>query len=616
MPNAPHKSINNAFRCALIALAAACPLLAHAQNQWLNTTGDNLYSNPANWSLNTVPLTGDILFESTPGPLTLDTSPTIAIANINTDIFLNMAANPLNANYLKIASTPSSTGSLTINEADNVYLSNSSYITFGRDATGALTVTGPNTAIQLGRLSFNGYETDHLGRAVRVPGHGTLTVNNGATITITKPDSPSLHMITDFGSTHRANLDGPNSSIQIIEEGQIILGNDDPQNTPNGSAILNIQNGASLLAPLSDTLLLTGGTINLINGTLQTAEFNNSGGTFNWTAGTLHITQSPVTLAPDQPLGNSLTIDATKTLDVRGLQPQENTLRIGNIDNSPTHLNITAGGSVYANTAELIDNANITLSGDNALLHVDFLSFESPDDPAHTQRLLIENGATVDSEAIRVFAGDITIGPGGTINAIRKTLTPNTTYGTGFEFYDRYSSIPKSLTLSGGTLNAESFTLETGVVNIQSGEMNIAHPDENSNTDQLGINLRTEAQFNFSGGHITTDFFNMGVPATPYLPPYLNWTGGELTIQSRTIFQYDESNSLVSSLYGSLSMGSGMHLNVEKELLVRYGSNFGNPNNPVMRFDILDGATVQANAMLIGDPLDATSLISTRKSVV
>ncbi|MGI9428667.1 MAG: beta strand repeat-containing protein, partial [Bythopirellula sp.] len=102
-----------------------------------------------------------------------------------------------------------------------------------------------------------------------------------------------------------------------------------------------------------DVVIDSTSTLTLNGGSLAAAQLVNNGGTFDFTAGTLQLTGSGLTISAGEPLGDNVTLDDGKNLDVSG------TTTIG-----PGGTLTLANGSF--NTAELIvrgPNSNLALNG-------------------------------------------------------------------------------------------------------------------------------------------------------------------------------------------------------------------------------------------------------------
>lgn len=218
------------------------------------------------------------------------------------------------------------------------------------NGTGALTLTGDNTG--------SGYSGD-----VSVA-KGSLLISNGGQFTNKDGNIGSLS-----GLSGNASVVGVGSAWN--NTGSLYVGGDG--SASRGTGLLTVESGGAVSVAntlkiwgTGTTTVNTGGTVtvtgtlatrsggrvNLSGGTINTGTLDNAG-TFNWTAGTLNLTNSGLTVDPGaNPFGGSLAIGTGKTLGTRG------SLVVG-LDGQAT-MNISGGGIVSSDSAVIGKNLGAT----------------------------------------------------------------------------------------------------------------------------------------------------------------------------------------------------------------------------------------------------------------
>lgn len=160
-------------------------------------------------------------------------------------------------------------------------------------------------------------------------GSGQLNIENEGSVS-----SFASYVAASPGSTGLVNVDGPGSSWSITF--LLSIGGKSSPSQVGGTGEVAIKMGG-IVTVGHDVLLHSSGKLQLEGGTLSTDEikFQNEGGQFNWTSGTLHVgtyygnlSNPGGTLAPGQSVGSTTVngsytqgADATLEIELAGLTP-------------------------------------------------------------------------------------------------------------------------------------------------------------------------------------------------------------------------------------------------------------------------------------------------------
>jgi len=191
-------------------------------------------------------------------------------------------------------------------------------------------------------------------------GQGTLTISETGSLTtpgalvVYNAAGNALNLISGGTiNTGSLNLSG-NPSLFNWTTGTLNLTNSDLLVGPTGLLGASLNLGAGKALGISGTIT-NNGTINLTGGTLTTGSFTRSGnlGLFNWTAGTLNVTNGSVEIdnSANANLATSLMFGAGQSLSVSGVET---------IGGSGTGSLTQSGGSNTINGADAL-----TLGGAN-----------------------------------------------------------------------------------------------------------------------------------------------------------------------------------------------------------------------------------------------------------
>ncbi len=287
----------------------------------------------------------------------------------------------------------------TLNIEGGAWVNSSGVGTLSRDvigddalSSGTVTVTGTGVG------GASRWDTDAL--IVANNGTGTLNVLAGGNVNSTAVEIAT----TTLSATGNATVNGANSLWDIA--GSLDVGT--TQISLINNATLTIENGGAVHVAGATTVNHTG-TLNLTGSTLKTGSLSAAGPlNFNWTAGTLELTNSDVSLDsffPDSVLGSSPTIGTGQALIL------SNAAGLGDLYVARTgtaSMTINGGGDVTANDIYLAynttGNANVTVSGNGSTLTVNG-DLEVGDGGTATMR--IELGGVVDSSAVGPLSRDV-----------------------------------------------------------------------------------------------------------------------------------------------------------------------------------------------------------------
>jgi hypothetical protein len=127
---------------------------------------------------------------------------------------------------------------------------------------------------------------------------------------------------------------------------------------------LTLNSGQTLDIFGSGQGLTVTGTMNLSGGNLTTGSLSVSGGAFNWTAGTLDLTTSALTVGSGGPLGSNLTLVSGQTLDTPSLSiASGGTMNLSGGSLDFGEMSLGAGGFFSWTSGEYFGNVEASQSG-------------------------------------------------------------------------------------------------------------------------------------------------------------------------------------------------------------------------------------------------------------
>jgi hypothetical protein len=251
----------------------------------------------------------------------------------------------------------------------------------------------------------------------------------------------------------------------------------------------------------------TGSALNLNGGTITAGSLNLSGnsGLLNWTAGTLNLTNSSLTVGSGGTLGSSMTLGSGQTLDISGSGQSLTVTGTMNVNGGGLSApSITQSAGSFTDTGTLL----LASTGGNAV----------------TYNL---NGGTLSTGSLSVATSGAFNWTSGTLNLTNSSLT----VGSG-------GALGSSLTLGNGqTLDISGSGQNlavTGTMNVNGG----------------GLSVSTIAQ---SAGTVT-DTGTMALASTGGNAVTYNLSGGSASVSGR--LQVNGGGSLTQSGSGSLTAGS------------------------------------------------------------
>ncbi len=221
------------------------------------------------------------------------------------------------------------TGSLSIGNASGasagmtVSSLNQSSVTI--NSTGRLTIHA-GSANALNSLTLNGNGSLDMANSHLVvnddidEGSGTLSLSNGAQVTQTLAGGYIvIGAAAGTGTVTLGSAGQTDPGAALTSASSIYVGGD--QYGDLGTGTVNVYAGATLSTAGTLKIWNSSGTrVNLAGGTIQAATLDTSGNAslFNWTAGTLNLTSSSLTIGSGGPLGSSLALGSGQTLQMSG----------------------------------------------------------------------------------------------------------------------------------------------------------------------------------------------------------------------------------------------------------------------------------------------------------
>jgi hypothetical protein len=331
--------------------------------------------------------------------------------------FSNNAAGNFPAGFL-IGAIASSAGTLNVQSGATLASGNLQVGSSGADVAVA------NVNVAGGSITQSGSSALHIGITSVTDTLDTVTVSAGGSFTTGTGG-------TTVNTSGRLNINGgtfnANGNLDI-------------------SGIATLTAGATLtVAPGRSTALNAGSTLNITDSTVNLGTLNQNGGIINFNSGFLSYTGN-LTVGTGGVLGNSLTLDFSRTLSITGtttINPQR-------------QLALT-GGSLT--TASIANNGTFNFTSGTLTL-------------AGPAGLTIGSGGSLGSS--------VTLGANQTL-AVSNSTTLNA--GT-------------SLTLNGGAFSSASLT-NSGTLNLASGSLTVSGATINQPTATMIVG---DGLYNFAGG--------------------------------------------------------------------------------------------------------------------
>jgi fibronectin-binding autotransporter adhesin len=240
--------------------------------------------------------------------------------------------------------------------------SGGTHIVNGSLALGVSTGSHGVYNLNSGSLFANGEAIGYLG------GLGSL-VQNGGSNTVGLSSTNENLQIGSLSSNSVGTYTMNGSAATLTVNGSEYVGGYTALYGAGGTGVFNMSAGTAIVSGELCLWNTSGTTVNLTGGTLSVGSLNTSSGSaskFNWTAGTLNLSNSSLTLGSGGALGSSLTLSSGQTLNITGAGQSLNVTGTLNISggglNAPT-INQTAGNFITAGALTL------AASGGNATVY-------------------------------------------------------------------------------------------------------------------------------------------------------------------------------------------------------------------------------------------------------
>jgi hypothetical protein len=436
---------------------------------------------------------------------------------------------------LSIAGGSATLASLQLANWSQLGLSNGTITLTGGAATAAGTLT--IASAMLNHLGGN-YTADRLAIAsgsYALSGSGKLalitdaTIDNGTvlqtggTLCIAGTNGLSLAVATNAVATYSI-------SAGTLRTPNLTIGGS-PIN-PGGTATLSISGGTITIASVLKVWPGSQNAINLTGGTLSAGSLDVAGNssTLHWTAGTLNLTQSSLTVSPGGFFGSTLTLNQGQALGVSG------TTTI-----SPGAALTLSGGSFTTGTLALSDWSQLTLNAGSITVQTGTTAstnsgalfigataapsiFNHPAGPNAATALYLGVASTgtynLGAAATLTIAGDALIGGQAGIGTFNQAGGMHTIGGT--LAIGTSAAAAGTYNLIAGSLSANNLTIgPAGTLNIGS-YANLGVPGT------LSIASSGSAAININGGNISAGSLDVSDWSR------LNLNSGTLTITAGT----------------------------------------------------------------------------------
>jgi hypothetical protein len=400
------------------------------------------------------------------------------------------------------------TGGLHINNGAQVNVSGSGRVTsalffdVGKSSNGTLSVTGSGSTANAGFATTWGdsggtatvtFSSDATGTFDNVDLASSTTAGTMANVTV---DSGAM-LTTGPLALASINVGATNTSatLTVTGAGSIVSPTSLNLGGLSGTATLNVTSGGSFVVSGSGTNLSATGTLNINGGTVDLKTLSNSGGTINFTAGSLSY-GGDLTVGTGGLLGTNLTLNSDRSLTLTGTT----TLDAGQ--------KLTVGGGSLS-TGRLVGDGTVIITGGGTLAITG------------TGGLVIGSGQTLSS---------LTLLSGRTLN-----VTNATTIDSG-----------GSLTLTtGGVFTTGSLALQGGTLTIQNTGRTIAAPITGDSASTINIqatnvalgSAASFAGFNYQGVlNVSSNAITLNSAGYARLGALTTLAGGTITAPNGVTF--------------------------------------------------------------------------------
>ncbi len=431
-------------------------------------------------------------------------------------------------------------------------------VSVGQDTSNVATLNISSGSLSVG----TGSGTDQ-GFYVGNLGTGTVTQSGGTVST------PFLALANYSSGSGTYNVNNQGAILNVTGGGVAASIGGQPANngtSPGGTGILNISHGTVDVNNTLEIYNTTNTAVNLSGGLLEVGALNTDGNPsrFNWTAGTLNLTNSSLTVGTGGPLGSNPTLGSGQTLQISGANASlfvengtlnengnavitvDNYIDVGNAGtgtvnqsggtNSIYYLfmgfnssasgtyNLGGTGTLSATGSEYIGSSGSALFTQNGGTNTAGGTLSIGSSGTYT----LSNGI-LSAGALNVASGGTFNWTSGTLNLTSSSLTvdnggtlgPSLTLGSNQTL--QISGTGQALNISGvGNLNLSGGGLNVPVINQSGGTFT------DTGTLLLAGTGGNAATYNLSGGTLAVGSLNAGSGAV------FNWTGGTLNITNST----------------------------------------------------------------------------------
>ncbi|MDX2118540.1 MAG: GC-type dockerin domain-anchored protein [Planctomycetota bacterium] len=503
--------------CVLSANAMAVPFV------WNGSTGDNLWSTPANWTPNGIPGAGDDvtigagasgvnISSANVTVATLDLQRPLVLANGRT-LTVTTATLSASASISLQSGSALSGGTYTISVGGNI--SFPTLCSFARLVN--VTINGDLPAFS-GGMRWNNVT---LNGTITAVGSATSEIVFEGTQTITGTITGATSSVLRLGSN-------ANGTLTIASGAKVQGGNIDFfRSSPclGGGATYNVVNNGTIDANLagrtidfntsSPVALTNNGTVSVNGGTLALYSYSGAGGTLNLNSGTLNtFSTNPINLGTFVRNGGSASINGTCDLGGGTWTPAgawavtaASTLQNGTVNlsggasftfpalcNFARLVNLTINGDLPAfsggvrwnnvtlngtltttgsGTSEIVFEGTQTLTGTIAASTSGSLRLCSNANGT----LTIASGAKIQGGNIDFYRSSPCVGGGGTYNVVNNGTIDANVSGRSIDF-NTSSAVALTnngtVNINGGTLSLAGYTSSTGTLNLNSGTFNFS----------------------------------------------------------------------------------------------------------------------------------------------
>ena len=436
----------------------------------------------------------------------------------------------------------SGTGTFTHSAGSNS--ANSFYVGYAAGSSGSYTLSDS------GSLTFGSG-----GLFVGYDGTGTFNQTGGTN----NSTQSGLILGYDAGSAGTYTLSGGTLSVPYVYVGGFNTG-------PGGQGVLTVSGTGALTIPTTGTLSIyntPGNAINLNGGSITTGALDLSGNPalFNWSTGTLNLSNSGLVVDMAGLLGPVLSMGTGKNLQVSGALT---------VSNTAGSLLILNGGSISAGSLNLSgSNSNFSWTSGNLRLSSIIIIDSSSSATFPAGLLTIGAGQTLSTGRSQFvgYDGTGTLNQTGGLNSYPIPIAGQLEVGVNSGSVGIYN-------LSGGSLGSSAFVSGQQNIGVSgTGTFNQSGGVNRATGVNLGLEAGSTGTYNLSAGTLTTTYSGqlVGVHGTGHFEQ----TGGANSLGSDPLFLgiYSGSSGTYSLSGGTVSAAS---------VYVGGGDPFGTggPDNP------------------------------------